>query len=137
MSRINKLSKHNLKKICKHFCADINATQTTILTGLNRNTINRYFNIFRQLIFEHQIKELKIFAGIVEVDKSYFGPSRLRGKHHKMKRGRGTWKQPVFGIFKRNGRVYTEIIPNCQKKTLQPIILGKVNPESVIHSDGW
>lgn len=137
MSRINKLSKHNLKKIIKHFCVDINATQTAILTGLNRNTINRYFNIFRKLIFENQVKELRKFAGEVEVDESCFGSSRLRGRHEKMKRGRGTWKQPVFGIFERHGRVYTEIIPNCQKKTLQPIILGKVSPESVIHSDGW
>ena len=137
MSRINKLSKHNLKKICKHFCVDINATQTAILTGLNRNTINRYFNIFRKLIYDKQIEESREFAGIIEVDESYFGSSRLRGSHHKMKRGRGIWKQPVFGIFERNGRVYTEIIPDCQKKTLQPIILGKVKPESIIHSDGW
>ena len=54
-----------------------------------------------------------------------------------MKRGRGTIKQPVFGIFERNGKVYTEIIPDCKKKTLQAIILGKIKPESIIHTDGW
>lgn len=136
MSRTVKLSRHNLKKILKHFCVDVNATQTAILTGFNRNTINRYFNIFRRIIFENQVKELRLFTGEIEVDESYFGPSRLKGNHRNM-RGRGTWKQPVFGIFERNGRVYTEIISDCHKKTLQKIILGKVGLESVIHSDGW
>lgn len=65
MSRINKLNTYQIKKIVKHFCVDINATQTALLTGLNRNTINRYFNIFRQLILEDQVKELKLFAGEV------------------------------------------------------------------------
>ena len=53
------------------------------------------------------------------------------------KRGRGTTKQPVFGILERNGQVYTEIIPDCSKKTLQQIIVGKVDLETVVHSDGW
>ncbi len=38
------------------------------------------------------------------------------GFHGKLKRGRGTLKQPVFGIFERNGRVYsTEIVPDCKR----------------------
>ncbi|PSO47069.1 MAG: IS1595 family transposase, partial [Parcubacteria group bacterium SW_4_46_8] len=58
---------------------------------------------------------------------------RVRGK-----RGRGAGeKTVVFGIFKRNGHVYTEIVPDAKKATLQDIIRGKVDPESVIHSDGW
>jgi len=49
----------------------------------------------------------------VEVDESYFGAKRHRGYHGKLKRGRGrgTLKQPVFGVFERDGRVYTEIVP--------------------------
>lgn len=58
---------------------------------------------------------------------------RVRGK-----RGRGAGnKTIVFGIYKRNGKVYTEIVPNAAKKTLQNIIRGKVSLDSVIHSDGW
>ena len=51
--------------------------------------------------------------------------------------GRGTSKQPVFGILERNGRVCTEIIPDCKKSTLQAIIKGKVSPDTAIYSDGW
>jgi len=50
---------------------------------------------------------------------------------------RGTLKQPVFGLFERDGRVYTEIVPDCKKRTLQRVILGKVSIESIIYSDGW
>jgi len=43
----------------------------------------------------------------------------------------------VFGIFQRNGHVYTEIVPNCSKATLQAVIRGRVQLESVIYSNGW
>lgn len=32
---------------------------------------------------------------------------------------------------------YTEIVPNTSRKTLQGVIRGRVDLESVIHSDGW
>jgi transposase len=67
------------------------------------------------------------------VDESYFGARRVRGK-----RGRGaSGKTIVFGIFKRNGSVYTEIVTDCRKPTLQAVIRGRVELDTVIHSDGW
>jgi hypothetical protein len=35
--------------------------------------------------------------------------------------------------LKRQGKVYTEIVPDCKKATLQAIIRGHVSPEAVIH----
>ncbi len=79
-----------------------------------------------------------MITGEAEIDESYFGAKRIRGISCKLKRGRGTLKQPVFGVFERkNGQVLTEIVPNCEKKTLQAVILGKIDPDTVIHSDGW
>jgi transposase len=53
------------------------------------------------------------------------------------KRGRGaSGKTIVFGLLKRDGKVYTEVMPDCSKATLQAIIRGRVAPEAVIHSDG-
>jgi transposase len=67
------------------------------------------------------------------VDESYFGARRVRGK-----RGRGaSGKTIVFGIFKRNGCVYTEIVPDCKKHTLQAIMRGRIALDAVINSDGW
>ncbi|PJE66678.1 IS1595 family transposase, partial [Candidatus Shapirobacteria bacterium CG10_big_fil_rev_8_21_14_0_10_36_6] len=116
------MSDFKIKKIVKHFCVDIEASKTSELTGINRNTVNRFYNIFRHLIFQNQIIEFQKIIGVVELDESYFGAKRIRGWKGKLKRGRGTKKQPVFGIFQRDGRVYTEIVPNCKKVTLQKII---------------
>ena len=59
--------------------------------------------------------------GIVEVNESFFGARRVKGR-----RGRGAYgKTIVFGIFERQGRVYTEIVPDRSKLTLQGIIRGR------------
>ena len=129
------ISKFKIKKIIKHFCLDLTATQTSLLLDLNRKTVNKYYNNFRSLIYEYQVEKLKIFVGHVELDESYFGPKRIKGRA--TKRGRGTHRQPVFGIYERNGRVYTEIIPNCKRRTLRNIITGKVDLKSTIYSDSW
>ena len=72
-------------------------------------------------------------VGVVEVDESFFGARRVKGR-----RGRGAYgKTVVFGIFERQGHVYTEIVPDCSKPTLQGIIRGRVDPRTVINSDGW
>lgn len=128
---------YKTKKIIKHFCVDITATHTALLTGINRNTVNRYYRLFRVAIYRHQVNEFEKFVGDVEMDESYFGASRVRGYRGKLKRGRGTRKQPVFGIFLRKGHVYTEIVPNCKKPTLQGIIRRKIDPASVVYTDGW
>lgn len=73
------------------------------------------------------------FFGVVEVDESLFGTKRVKGK-----RGRGAYgKSTVFGIYERQGLVYTEVVPNCSKAALQGIIRGKVGIRSLINSDGW
>lgn len=95
------------------------------------------FGIFRQEIYKYQTNQKRLLYGEIELDESYFGAKRQRGFHGKLKRGRGTLKQPVFGIFERDGQVYTEIVPDCTKATLQAVILGKVDIQSVIYSDGW
>lgn len=57
--------------------------------------------MFREAIYLHQILDLERFLGDVELDESYFGAKRVRGYHGKLKRGRGTLKQPVFGVLKK------------------------------------
>ena len=93
--------------------------------------------IFRQEIYEYQMAKFDKIIGSVELDESYFGASRVKGNKVKLKRGRGTSKQPVFGVFIRNGEVFTEIVPDVKKATLQAIIERKIDVKSVIYTDGW
>ena len=54
------------------------------------------------------------------------------------KRGRGAaGKTPVFGVFKRGGNVFVEIVQNCSKSELLPIIQGKILEGSTVYTDGW
>ncbi|MDA2918738.1 IS1595 family transposase [Desulfobacterota bacterium AH_259_B03_O07] len=127
-----KISEAKFKKILKLFCVDLTAVQIAEIIGLNRNTVNKYLKLIRQQIAAICESESP-FSGEVEVDESFFGEKRVKGK-----RGRGaSGKTIVFGIFKRNGSVYTEIVPDCSKPTLQGIIRGKVGLDTVIHSDSW
>ncbi|WP_316560225.1 IS1595 family transposase [Methanimicrococcus stummii] len=128
----SKISEAKFRQIVKLFVLDLDATQISQITGVSRITINRYLMAIRERIAGFCEAESP-FQGEIEVDESYFGPRRVKGK-----RGRGAGsKTIVFGMRKRNGKVYTEIVPDCSKSTLQSIIRGKVDLESVIYSDNW
>ena len=137
MNKKNGLSKYRQKKLIEVFCADLTATQAAKVLRLNRNTVNRYYRIFRERILAHQLALKHQFSGTVEVDESYFGATRRRGDPGAKRCGRGSDKQPVFGVIERGGRVFTEVVPDCKKKTLQRIIRGKVAFDATIMSDGW
>jgi transposase-like protein len=116
----------------RYFSLDLDAHKIATLTGLNRNTVNRYMQLIRKRIAEFCERTSPV-QGEIEIDESYFGARRVKGK-----RGRGAYgKTPVFGIFQRGGSVYTEIVPDCARKTLLAIIRGRIDPDSVIHSDSW
>ena len=52
--------------------------------------------------------------------------------------GRGAGgKTVVFGLLKRGDSVYTEIVPDATKRTLQAIIRGRADIASIIHTDRW
>ena len=137
MSKKRGLSRYRREKIMRAFAADLTATQTALLLGFNRNTVNRYFTRFRSRIAEHQRAEAAPFRGTVELDESYFGPARPRGQPSPRRRGRGTDKQAVFGIMERGGRVFTELIPDVKANTLQSLVKGQVSPGSVIMTDAY
>jgi hypothetical protein len=54
-----KISTQKIKKIIKHFCTDIDATKTSELLELNPNTIDRYFGIFRSIIYENRMNAFR------------------------------------------------------------------------------
>jgi len=137
MLKGSKISRYRILKLIDCYSLDLPASKTAVLLGLNRNTINRYYGIFRRLVAQHQDREFKLLSGVVEADEAYFGPNRLKGHIGPRRKGRATNKHPVFGIYERGGKVYTEIVPDCRKKTLQQIIRGRVDPSSVLHTDQW
>lgn len=126
-----RISERTFRKILHYFAEDETAAKTAKYTGVSRNSINKLFQKIRV-----RIAEISIYGreyGEFEVDESYFGARRVRGK-----RGRGAaGKTPVFGILKRDGKVYVNVVKNCTREQLMPIIEGKVLEGSTIYSDGW
>jgi transposase len=128
----SRISEAKFREIIRYFTIDIEAKKISGLTGVSRPTINKILEKVRERIAEECEEQAK-FSGVIEVDESYFGSRRVRGK-----RGRGAAnKIPVFGILKREGKVFTQIITKASRAELMPIIKGKVLEESVINSDGW
>jgi transposase len=133
MIKYSKISEYKIKKILKLFCEDLTAVKAANILKLNRKTINRYYGIFREKIMQASKAEMESLGGEIEVDESYFGAKRVRGK-----RGRGAaGKVPVFGILKRDGKVFVSIVKNCTKESLMPIIKGKILEGSTVYTDGW
>jgi transposase len=129
----SRISEARFRQLVRLFAQDLPASDVAVLTGLERKTVNSIFFKIRVRIAQECELQSPLAQGEVEVDESYFGARRVRGR-----RGRGAGnKTPVFGLLKRQGKVYTEIVPDCRKATLQAIIRGRVALESVIHSDGW
>jgi len=119
--------------LIEHFVAGTTARCAAELIGVNRKSAAYYFQRLREIIaMELDQQSDEIFDGEIELDESYFGGSR------KGKRGRGaSGKVPVFGISKRNGKVYTRIIPDASSATLMPIIERKVTVDSIVYTDYW
>ncbi|ULX40536.1 IS1595 family transposase [Mannheimia haemolytica] len=113
----------------EQFVAGVTARTASELVNVNKNTAAYYFHRLRLLIYQHS-PHLEMFEGEIEVDESYFGG------HRKGKRGRGAaGKTAVFGLLKRDGKVYTVVVPNTQSATLLPIIREKVKPDSIVYTD--
>ncbi len=116
----SRISEGKVREWVRSFAADLTALQAATPSGLNRNTVNRFYRGLRERI---------LLA--CEAQCPLFGARRVKGK-------RGACGKTVgFGIFEREGQVCTEIVPDCSRPTLQGIIRGRVDPSTVINSDGW
>jgi len=130
-----RISDKKFTLLIRSFAIDLTALQTAKIVLLNRNTVNRYFGYFRRQVIARALKEREeeqITNG-VEIDESYFGPRRQRGK-----RGRGASKKIiVLGLLKRDGNIYAQIIPDASREEILPIIRATVKSGADIYTDGW
>lgn len=129
----SRISEAKIREIIKLFSIDIEATKIAELTGISRKSINRILQQIRERIADYCQQESPFDNGEVEIDESYFGTRRVRGI-----RGRGAkGKHIVFGLIKRGGKVYTQVVKNCSQSTLMPIIERKVDKDATVYTDGF
>ena len=129
--KYHRLSRYKIKRIILCFSEDVTASSASKILHINRSTVNAYYNEIREKILQYSLKEQEKELGEFELDESYFGARRVRDK-----RGRG-WKTPVFGLLKRNWKVFVTVVPNCSREELMPIVQGEILEGSTIHTDDW
>jgi transposase len=128
-----RISERKFREVLKYFAHDIPVLTASRLCGLNYRTVHRLCELLRQRVVAIAVKESPALGGEVEIDESYFGARRVRGK-----RGRGAGgKIPVIGLHKRGQNVYLSVVKNCSKQELMPIITGRVIEGTDIYTDGW
>ena len=110
---------------------EVTARSAANLLSIQSNSAILFYRKIRYIITEQLNNEAKeIFNGEVELDESYFGGVR------KGKRGRGAaGKTIVFGMLKRQGKVYTVIVENTKTDTLMAEIARKIRPDSIVYTD--
>lgn len=128
-----KLSKKTQLKLLDFFVLEVTARSAADLLEIHPNSAALFYTKIRKIISYYLEQEaLEVFDGEIELDESYFGGTR------KGKRGRGAaGKVIVFGLLKRNGKVYTVIVPDTKSSTLMPVISKKITPDSVVYTDHW
>jgi len=92
--------------ILRLFLLDIEAIKVSKITNISRQAINRIYRNIREII-SIDCEENSVFeVGEIELVERYFGARRIKGK-----RGRGAGgKIPVFGMLKRECKVYIQIV---------------------------
>ncbi len=92
--RRSRISEREFRQIIRYFALDLSASDTARLTTISVRSVNAiYIKLRRRLAGECEPQVS--MTGQVEVDESYFGPKRIRGK-----RGRGAGsKTIVFGLM--------------------------------------
>jgi transposase-like protein len=132
------LTRDQWREIIRWFLLEQSSQNISLTTGFERKRVLRALTYIRTSLTK-DIPE--IFSGTVEVDETYLGGQwknkRRSVRDQGSKRGRGTTKQPVFGILCRNGTVWAEVVDDVGAETLQPLISKKVSAGSIVCSDTW
>ena len=128
-----KLTKKQQLKLLEFFVAQVTARTASDLLGIQHNSSALFYHKILTLIEYHLNQDAKeLFDGEIELDESYFGGVR------KGKRCRGAGgKTAVFGLLKRNGKVFVVVVKDTKTNTLMPIIASKIKPDSVVYTDSY
>lgn len=115
-------SREEWKEIIHLFLLEQGSNSIAKQTGFDKQRVIRALTKIRLIM----IKDVpEILSSTVEVDETYLGGqwknNRKVIRDHGTKRGRGTKKQPVFGILCQDGTVWAEVVDDVGADPLQPL----------------
>lgn len=104
-----KISEYKFRKLVKYFAEDLSATQISILTQINRNTVNRYLNEIRERIVEFCEQHSPI-------------PDEAKDSHETRLQILSGKVVNNLGILKRRGKVYATLVANYTSEKIRAIL---------------
>ena len=118
------LTRDQWREIIRWFLLEQSSQNVSLRTGFERKRVLRALTYVRTSLMK-DVPE--IFSGTVEVDETYLG-GQWKNKRRSIrdqgsKRGRGTKKQPVFGILCRNGMVWAEVVDDVGADDISRIFI--------------
>ena len=130
-----RLTRSEWRRLLRWFVLGHSAAVIAREARLERKRVLRALLLLRERL-ARQIPP--VFSCIVEIDETYLGSWRNKRRPERAigtKRGRGTSKQPIFGILCRGGLVWAELVPNIRARTVLPFVDQRVAPGSVVWTD--
>ena len=135
-----RIANNQLRQIISEFVLEHSTNTILSRVNVSKYKLLKILTLLR-IIMTKDIP--KIFSGILEVDETYLGGQwknkrlSIKARVPRSKKGKGTTKQPIFGILCRSGKVWAELVNNVEKEDLQPLIEKQVIRDSVVCSDTW
>jgi hypothetical protein len=74
------ISELKFRQVLKCLSVGVPALSTAVLAGFNHKTTQHIYSLLRERIVALVLEEARPFVGDIEVDESYFGAKRIRGK---------------------------------------------------------
>jgi transposase-like protein len=127
----SKISEAKFRELVRYFAADLDATQITFISGLNRNTVNRYLKAIRERIAEYCESESSL-SEVVNADESFFGKRRIS-----ISACNGTDGQcDDIGNFHPSSKVCARIVPvhATPPSTKKNIIAGRLTRDGIVYA---
>ena len=127
-----KLKKSIWNKLLEFFVLEVTA-RAGLIYSVSKPIQRFFYRKIREVISYHLAFEAdEVFDGQIELGESNFGG------HHKGKRDRGAaGKVAIFGLLRRQGKVFTVVVENTRTETLMPVIVRKIKLDSWIYTDTY
>lgn len=127
-----KISEYKFRKMVKYFAEDMSATQISLLTAVNRNTVNRYLNEIRARIVEF-CEQYAPFAEELAKERTRL-INQANEVKEKSETGLGAKISNNLGILRRRGKVYVETLAGNTAIKLRNLLQTKVTNSVTVHA---
>ncbi|MCL2140389.1 MAG: hypothetical protein FWH42_01735 [Dehalococcoidia bacterium] len=126
-----RISELEFRQVLKLFATDLTSSQSTKLVSLNHNTVDRFYNLFRERIADYCLQ------GYPEEIKSAM-PNVVSESPKSRRVARGAKnKAIIFGIFIHDNKIFTEMVSSSKAPAMQKAILGEESLDTLSQSEDW